>query len=38
MPPCHSTETLHAALTIRKEFPQTRIVPSSAFVHAEHAV
>jgi DNA-binding NarL/FixJ family response regulator len=38
MPPGHSTEGLDAALTIRKEFPQTGIVVLSAFVHAEHAV
>ena len=38
MPPGHSTEGLDAALTIRKEFPQTGIVLLSAFVHAEHAV
>jgi DNA-binding NarL/FixJ family response regulator len=38
MPPGHSTEGLAAAMTIRKEFPQTGIVVLSAFVHAEHAV
>jgi DNA-binding NarL/FixJ family response regulator len=38
MPPGHSTEGLSAALTIRKEFPETGIVVLSAFVHAEHAV
>ena len=38
MPPGHSTEGLGAALTIRKEFPETGIVVLSAFVHAEHAV
>ena len=38
MPPGHSTEGLDAALTIRKEFPETGIVLLSAFVHAEHAV
>ena len=38
MPPDHSTEGLDAALTIRKEFPETGIVLLSAFVHAEHAV
>jgi DNA-binding NarL/FixJ family response regulator len=38
MPPGHSTEGLDAALTIRREFPETGIVVLSAFVHAEHAV
>ena len=38
MPPGHSTEGLAAALTIRKEFPETGIMVLSAFVHAEHAV
>ena len=38
MPPGHSTEGLHAAGTIRDEFPETGIVVLSAFVHAEHAV
>jgi serine/threonine-protein kinase PknK len=38
MPPGHSTEGLDAALTIRKEFPETGIMVLSAFVHAEHAV
>jgi DNA-binding NarL/FixJ family response regulator len=38
MPPAHSTEGLDAALTIRREFPETGIVVLSAFVHAEHAV
>jgi DNA-binding NarL/FixJ family response regulator len=38
MPPGHSTEGLAAAMTIRKEFPETGIVVLSAFVHAEHAV
>jgi DNA-binding NarL/FixJ family response regulator len=38
MPPGHSTEGLDAALTIRKEFPETGIVVLSAFVYAEHAV
>jgi serine/threonine-protein kinase PknK len=38
MPPGHSTEGLDAALTIRKEFPETGIMLLSAFVHAEHAV
>jgi serine/threonine-protein kinase PknK len=38
MPPGHSTEGLGAAMTIRKEFPETGIVVLSAFVHAEHAV
>ena len=38
MPPGYSTEGLDAALTIRKEFPETGIVLLSAFVHAEHAV
>jgi len=38
MPPGHSTEGLGAALTIRKEFPETGIVVLSAFVYAEHAV
>jgi DNA-binding NarL/FixJ family response regulator len=38
MPPGHSTEGLGAALTIRKEFPETGIVVLSAFVLAEHAV
>ncbi len=38
MPPGHSTEGLDAAMTIRKEFPQTGIVVLSAFVHVEHAV
>lgn len=38
MPPGHSTEGLDAALTIRKESPETGIVLLSAFVHAEHAV
>ena len=38
MPPGHSTEGLDAAMTIRKEFPETGIMMLSAFVHAEHAV
>jgi DNA-binding NarL/FixJ family response regulator len=38
MPPGQSTEGLSAALTIRKEFPETGIMVLSAFVHAEHAV
>ena len=38
MPPGHSTEGLNAAVTIRKEFPQTGILVLSAFVHVEHAV
>ena len=38
MPPGHFTEGLDAALTIRREFPETGIVVLSAFVHAEHAV
>ena len=38
MPPGHSTEGLNAAITIRDEFPETRIMMLSAFVHAEHAV
>jgi DNA-binding NarL/FixJ family response regulator len=38
MPPGHSIEGLDAALTIRREFPETGIVVLSAFVHAEHAV
>jgi DNA-binding NarL/FixJ family response regulator len=38
MPPGHSTEGLGAALTIRKEFPETGIMVLSAYVHAEHAV
>jgi DNA-binding NarL/FixJ family response regulator len=38
MPPGQSTEGLAAAMTIRKEFPETGIVVLSAFVHAEHAV
>jgi DNA-binding NarL/FixJ family response regulator len=38
MPPGHSTEGLRAAVTIRKEFPETGIVVLSAFVHVEHAV
>jgi DNA-binding NarL/FixJ family response regulator len=38
MPPGHSTEGLGAALTIRKEFPETGIMVLSAFVHAEYAV
>jgi DNA-binding NarL/FixJ family response regulator len=38
MPPGHSTEGLAAAMTIRKEFPETGIVVLSAFVLAEHAV
>ena len=38
MPPGHSTEGLDAALTIRKEFPETAIAVLSAFVYAEHAV
>jgi DNA-binding NarL/FixJ family response regulator len=38
MPPGHSTEGLSAAVTIRKEFPETGIVVLSAFVHVEHAV
>ena len=38
MPPGHSTEGLDAALTIRREFPQTGIVVLSAFVLADHAV
>ena len=38
MPPGHSTEGLGAALTIRKEFPETGIMVLSAFVHAELAV
>jgi DNA-binding NarL/FixJ family response regulator len=38
MPPGHSTEGLHAAMTIRKELPRTGIMVLSAYVHAEHAV
>jgi DNA-binding NarL/FixJ family response regulator len=38
MPPGHSTEGLNAAVTIRKEFPETGIMVLSAFVHVEHAV
>jgi len=38
MPPGQSTEGLNAAITIRKEFPETGIMVLSAFVHAEHAV
>jgi DNA-binding NarL/FixJ family response regulator len=38
MPPGHSTEGLDAAMTIRKEFPETGIMVLSAYVHAEHAV
>ena len=38
MPPDHSTEGLNAAVTIRKEFPETGIMVLSAFVHVEHAV
>jgi DNA-binding NarL/FixJ family response regulator len=38
MPPGHSTEGLNAAITIRKEFPETGIMVLSAYVHVEHAV
>jgi DNA-binding NarL/FixJ family response regulator len=38
MPPGHSTEGLNAAMTIRKEFPETGIMVLSAYVHVEHAV
>jgi DNA-binding NarL/FixJ family response regulator len=38
MPPGHSTEGLNAAMTIRKEFPDTGIMVLSAYVHVEHAV
>jgi DNA-binding NarL/FixJ family response regulator len=38
MPPGHSTEGLHAAIEIRKEFPEIGIMVLSAFVHVEHAV
>jgi DNA-binding NarL/FixJ family response regulator len=38
MPPGHSTEGLKAAMTIRKEFPETGIMVLSAYVHVEHAV
>jgi DNA-binding NarL/FixJ family response regulator len=38
MPPGYSTEGLSAAMTIRKEFPETGIMVLSAFVHVEHAV
>jgi DNA-binding NarL/FixJ family response regulator len=38
MPPDHSTEGLKAAITIRKESPETGIMVLSAFVHVEHAV
>jgi DNA-binding NarL/FixJ family response regulator len=38
MPPGHSAEGLHAAMTIRKELPRTGIMVLSAYVHAEHAV
>ena len=38
MPPGHSTEGLDAAMTIRKEFPETGIMVLSAFAHTEHAV
>ena len=38
MPPGHSNEGLNAAMTIRKEFPETGIMVLSAYVHVEHAV
>jgi DNA-binding NarL/FixJ family response regulator len=38
MPPGQSTEGLAAAMTIRRELPETGIVVLSAFVYAEHAV
>jgi DNA-binding NarL/FixJ family response regulator len=38
MPPGHSTEGLGAALTIRREFPETGIMVLSAYVYAEHAI
>jgi DNA-binding NarL/FixJ family response regulator len=38
MPPAHRTEGLEAALSIRKEFPDTAILILSAHVEVEHAM